>query len=248
MDSLIPWIGGKKLLRDKIIALFPSEFERYIEVFGGAGWVLFRKDKHANMEVYNDFDGNLVNLFRCTKYHAGELQRELDFTLNSRELFRDYKEQLDMRGLTDIQRAARFFLLVRCSYGADRKTFSCATKPILSAVERLHEVRQRLARVIIESRDFEALICAYDRPSALFFCDPPYKGTEGYYDGFSGDDHNRLKEVLNGIKGRFILTYNDCKFIRDLYNGFNIHEVSRSNNLIARYNGGKYKELIITNG
>lgn len=43
MNSFIKWIGGKKALRKRIVKEFPQEFERYIEVFGGAGWVLFEK-------------------------------------------------------------------------------------------------------------------------------------------------------------------------------------------------------------
>lgn len=65
MNSFISWIGGKKLLKKKIIEQFPEKFDRYIEVFGGAGWVLFDKEKHAPMEVYNDINGDLVNLYRC---------------------------------------------------------------------------------------------------------------------------------------------------------------------------------------
>ena len=75
MKSFIPWIGGKSLLAKKIIAQFPDSFGRYIEVFGGGGSVLFSSDKHAPTEVYNDANGQLVNLFRCIKYHSGELQQ-----------------------------------------------------------------------------------------------------------------------------------------------------------------------------
>ncbi|MGP1412208.1 MAG: DNA adenine methylase [Peptoanaerobacter stomatis] len=56
MDSFLSWIGGKKLLRNKIINEFPDskEYDKYVEVFGGAGWVLFAKDRHATYEVYNE--------------------------------------------------------------------------------------------------------------------------------------------------------------------------------------------------
>ena len=89
MDSFISWVGGKKLLRNKILSLFPGkeEFNRYVEVFGGAGWVLFASGRHAETEIYNDMDGRLVNMFRCVKYHPDALQKELEFTLNSREQF-----------------------------------------------------------------------------------------------------------------------------------------------------------------
>jgi len=109
MDSFMTWIGGKKALRGKIVEQFPEPgtYGRYIEVFGGAGWVLFSSDSHAKMEVYNDVNGNLVNLFRCIKYHPDAVQNELQYILISREQFYDAREQIEMRGMTDIQRAAR---------------------------------------------------------------------------------------------------------------------------------------------
>ena len=61
------WIGGKKSLRDLIVNLFPLYYERYIEVFGGGGWILFHKPPGNDFEVYNDFNGLLVNLYRCVR-------------------------------------------------------------------------------------------------------------------------------------------------------------------------------------
>ena len=80
MKSLIGWIGGKRALCKAILKRFPTEETgRYIEVFGGAAWVLFAREKiPGQLEVYNDINSNLTNLFRCVKYHCGELQRELE--------------------------------------------------------------------------------------------------------------------------------------------------------------------------
>ena len=70
MKSFIPWIGGKSLLAKKIVSLFPDNIQRYIEVFGGGGSVLFYGNQpRAPLEIYNDWNRDLVNLFRCTKYH-----------------------------------------------------------------------------------------------------------------------------------------------------------------------------------
>ena len=94
------------------------------------------------------------------------------------------------------------------------------------------------------------MIRVYDRPTALFYCDPPYHKTEKYYTAeFKHEDHERLKNCLASIKGRFILSYNDDEYIRNLYKSFNIHEVSRRNSLLERYDikNKEYKELIITN-
>lgn len=248
MDSFICWIGGKRLLRDQIIERFPADIERYIEVFGGAGWVLFRRDKHAALEVYNDVDGSLVNLFRCVKYHAGEVQRELQWYLNSRELFGDMRASEGIEGFTDIQRAARFFVILKSSYGADKCSFGGKKRSLSNAVERLADVQKRLDGVVIERRDFEALIKVYDRPDALFYCDPPYFATEKYYDAyFKSDDHERLKIILKGIKGRFLLSYNDDPFVRELYKWAHVQEVSRLHSLKTRYGAESYKELLISN-
>ena len=63
MNSFISWVGGKKALRDLIVQHFPLGYDRYIEVFGGGGWVLFHKLPGRDFEVYNDFNGLLVNLY-----------------------------------------------------------------------------------------------------------------------------------------------------------------------------------------
>lgn len=249
MNSFISWIGGKKLLRNKILEQFPENFGRYIEVFGGAGWVLFAKEKHANLEVYNDVNSNLVNLFRCVKFHPEAVQKELDFCLISREQFFDYAEQIDVRGMTDIQRAARFFLLIKNSFGADCRSFGMKSRDMEKTVDYLAEVSKRLNRVVIENKDFENLIKTYDRSDTLFYLDPPYYSTEKYYpDRFNPEDHERLKNCLDGIKGKFVLSYNDCPEIKELYTEYRIIEVDRQHNLVTKnQKGQRYKELIIKN-
>ena len=102
--------------------------------------------------------------------------------------------------------------------------------------------------MVIERKDFEDLIRVYDRKNALFYLDPPYKGTERYYNAkFSMEDHLRLKKVLHGLQGKFILSYNNDPFIHDLYKEFQIREVDRRNSLPASSNDEPYRELIITN-
>lgn len=248
MNSFISWIGGKKLLRKAIIERFPADgFSRYIEVFGGAGWVLFGKEEGKELEVFNDADSNLINLYRCIKYHREELQKELNWLSISREQFFDSKSQLETSGLTDIQRAARFFHIIKVSFGSDRRTFGTGKKNFAHSIEYLEEVQERLKDVVIEHKDFEDLIRVYDRPGALFYADPPYHGTEKYYDAsFSYEDHIRLKTVLDSIKGKFILSYNDDDFIRKLYNGYHIESISRNCGL-NKGNPVNYNEVIIRN-
>jgi Site-specific DNA methylase len=251
MDSFISWIGGKRLLRRKIISLFPSNgVEKYVEVFGGAAWVLFGTEQQSKTEIYNDINGELVNLFRCVKYHYGELQRELRFALNSREMFLNYRSQIQAEGLTDIQRAARYFMIIKLSYGSDRRTYGCTAKNISKMTDYLEKASERLAHVLIEHRTFEDILKAYDSPGTLFYLDPPYHGTEKYYDSeFSEDLHKKLCCLLQQIKGRFILSYNDDDFIRSLYSNFEIESITRNSNLTGRYKNTShsYAELLIKN-
>lgn len=154
MNSFITWIGGKKLLRKKILEQFPEEgtYNRYVEVFGGAAWVLFSKEKHADFEVYNDVNGNLVNLFRCVKYHPETVQKELDWLLMSWEQFFDAREQLNVRGMTDIQTAARFYIVIQESFGAECRSFGVKSKDNNKKISDLVAISERLRRVVIKIR------------------------------------------------------------------------------------------------
>lgn len=248
MNSFIPWIGGKKLLKNEILKRFPDETpSKYIEVFGGAGWVLFAKNSISKQqEVFNDYNSELINLYRCVKYHAEELQKECALLLNSREVFNRFEKQLNANGLTDIQRAARYFYLIKVSFGADVRTFGCSNRNIYYAVDMLQEISKRLRKVTIENQSYERLIKHYDNENVLFYVDPPYYKTEKYYgDLFSVEDHRILKDILSNIKGKFILSYNNCSYIKELYKEFYIEEVSRNHNL--KSNGEQFKELIIRN-
>lgn len=179
MNSFIGWIGGKRALRNEILQRMPADIGRYIEVFGGAGWVLFGREPSSKvMEVFNDYDAELVNIYRCIKYHPDALQHELDMLPDAREVFFDCLAQEQVRGLTDIQRAARSLYLIKASFGTDRRTFATAPKGVRNISASFPAVQERLRRVIIENLDFEHLIKTYDRENALFYCDPPYVETE----------------------------------------------------------------------
>lgn len=252
MNSFITWIGGKKQLREAIVSRFPKEgIQKYVEVFGGAGWVLFHRDKHAPKEVYNDINSNLVNLFRMMKHHPEAVEKELEYALNSREMYQMCRKTIDREDLTEIQRAARFLFLIKTSYSGKVSSFGCQTRDVLQ-LKNLEEIKKRLSTVLIENRSFVELIKRHDGSGTLFYCDPPYYETEKYYDTgdfvFDESQHILLRDKLANIKGKFVLSYNDHPFIRELYQGFVIEEVERSNSLGIVAGGEKrYKELIIRN-
>ena len=176
------WIGGKKALRELIVSLFPIYYERYIEVFGGGGWVLFHKPPGNDFEVYNDFNGLLVNLYRCVREKPEELMEALRFVLNAREDFDAVRAALARDSpASDVQRAAWFYQLIRYSYASGLTSFGSQPHDIRSNFPLIEQAHRRLAKVVIENKDFEKLIRQYDRPVSFFYLDPPYHATEGYY-------------------------------------------------------------------
>lgn len=85
----------------------------------------------------------------------------------------------------------------------------------------------RLQKVVIENKDCVKLIRQYDRPESFFYCDPPYYNADQYYEAVSTDgfDHTGLANALLGIKGKFLLSYNDCPEIRALPG---VHQTGRT--------------------
>ena len=254
--SLINWVGGKRLLRKKIEPLIPTDIKSYLEVFGGGAWVLFYHDKWADLEVYNDLDGRLVNLFRIVKYHPNALKEELQYLLGSREIFMQF---LNTEGITDIQRAASFLFLISRSFGGKGDTFGCVKKSTGGACKsqgnvllKIDAICKRLDKVMVENRDFEKFIKQYDHEDAFFYCDPPYSYGAGYYTtSTKGFEHERLRETLGNIQGRFLLSYDDSPKIRELYEGYEMIAVERLNginNIQGEDRKNKmFKELIIAN-
>lgn len=235
-------------------------------------------------EVYNDFDRNLANLFRCMKERTMAVIRELGFChLNSREDFIAIRrffenEQFDDKYLSeelrltqimfpppeakeltemrkritldyDVRRAAMFLKLLRFSYSSSGKSYASQPFDIRRLFGLISQLQDRMANVVVENQDFETLIKHYDRPDAFFYLDPPYFSTEDMYEvGFGWDDHVRLRDTLKNIKGKFLLSYNDCDEIRELYNGFSMFDFSRTHSMAQRYEAGKeFKELLIGN-
>lgn len=218
--------------------------------------MLFHKPRKNDYEVYNDFNGLLVNLYRCVREQPEELVAELKYVLNAREDFDRIRTALARDSpASDVQKAAWFYQIIRYSYASGLTSFAGKPYDMWSTFPLIGQAHRRLRTVVIEHQDFEKLVQHYDRPSTFFYLDPPYHNTEGYYQnvgkgGFTEDDHFRLRNRLMQIEGLFLLSYNDDDFVRELYNrpGIMIQEITRLNNIKQRYDGGaQFPELLISN-
>ena len=152
--------------------------------------------------------------------------------------------------------AARFVYLQRMSFGGKvvGRTFGIdpgrpSRFDITAVGEQLKALHRRLADVTIERLPFDQFITTYDRPGTLFYCDPPYWGTEGYYgkELFPRASFERLAEVLRGLKGRFILSLNDVPEVRRLFAWAHITQVDLNYTVGGGANSKTVSEVIISN-
>jgi DNA adenine methylase len=204
-------------------------------------------------EVINDLDSDLVVFYRVLQNHLEEFLRQFKWLLSSREWFEDFKRQQTAGGLTDIQRAARYYYLQRLCFGGRVKgrTFGAAPmhNPRINLVrleEELSAVHLRLVGVSIEHLAWDDFIKRYDKPGTLFYCDPPYYKAPFYAHNLELADYEKMATVLAGIHSRFILSINDHPDIREVFKKFTIKPVTL-NYSVSKGKQTLGRELLITN-
>ena len=196
---IVPWIGGKRRLAKRILPLFPAH-ECYVEPFAGGAALYFMKPP-SDVEVLNDVNGELVNLYRVIKHHLEEFVRQFKWALVSRQIY-GWLKVTPEETLTDIQRAARFYYLQKMAFGAKvtNQTFGTATTApprlnLLRLEEELSAAHLRLSRTYIEHLPWAECVRRYDRPHTLFYLDPPYWETTGYGVDFGLDNYAIMADL-----------------------------------------------------
>ena len=252
------WMGGKSRLRATIAPMIPEQdtpikgrkLQRYVEIFGGAGWLLLYKERWFNSEVYNDINEGLVNLFSVIRYHPDELLKELEMIVHSQKLFNYYKDTLH---LTDIHRAVGTLLKYGWSFSSRGTSygFDARISP-KTLIERVTKLRERFANVSISNESFEKSIKRWDKENTFLYLDPPYFGSENVYSDigeFGIAQHVQLSELLKNSKATWMLSYGDHAVIRDLYKDFHITETTVKYSGLGNSGDNQYDapELIITN-
>ena len=219
-----PLIGGKFNLLKALQPLAPPH-HIYVEVFGGAANLLLNKPP-SPVEVYNDIDSDLVNLFLVIRDRRKEFVERFKLVLYSRGL---YKRWFDEPMPEDaVERAVRFYYIMRCSFGGNygaswafkRKAHKHAPDIFWSSIGKIEEIAYRLKSAYIDALDFRICFRNWDTPETFFFCDPPYYGLDYYRHNFSEQDHRDLRGVLEKTEGRWLLTYGDHPEVRRLYEDF----------------------------
>lgn len=255
VKPVAPYIGGKSKLAKTIISQIDAiPHNAYCEAFVGMGGIFFRRNIRPKIEVINDYNGEVANLFRILNQHYVPFLDMLKWQLSSR---REYNRLIDTRPetLTDLQRAARFLYLQRLAFGGriDGKNFGVSLNNsahfnLQKLVPLLEDAHDRLSSVVIENVDYKEFIKRYDRVGTLFYLDPPYYGNENNYGKglFSRNEFALMAELLKQIKGKFILSLNDRVEVREFFKNFHIHEVS-TRYCIRKGDTTNANELLISN-
>ncbi len=229
---VIRYHGGKFRLAPWVIEHFPPH-QVYVESFGGAAGVLMQKSR-SHGEVYNDLDGDIVNLFRVLQdaNTRAALTELLVLTPYAREEF----EQAWIFTDEPVERARRTVIRAQMGFGsagASKGTtgfridcyrqYGTAQQLWARYPEQLAIIGQRLAGVLIENRPAIDIMLAHDSALALHYVDPPYmhdtrvRGAQkGRYYRHELDDaqHAELLVTLLRLDGMVVLS----GYPSDLYN------------------------------
>jgi len=248
---IIPWIGGKRRLAKEIIPMFP-EHTCYVEPFCGAAALLFMKEQ-TKVEVLNDINGELTNLYRVVQHHLEEFVRQFKWALTSRKIF-EWEKMKHPETLTDIQRAARFFYLQKNCFGAKVANQTFGTAPsappkfnLLRIEEDLSAAHMRLCRAYIENLPWDKVITKYDRDETLFYMDPPYWQTEGYGVEFGLEQYDLMAKLMRSMKGKSIVSVNDHPAMREAFAGLSMKTLQIKYTVGGGAKSKKAGELLIWN-
>lgn len=216
--SLVHWAGGKGRQLADLLPLIPTT-RIYVEAFGGGGSVLLNRPR-SDIEVYNDLDGELVNLFRTLRDSElyPEFRRQVALMPYARS---EFERCLNVDGAGDVvSRAVRFYTLLNQSISGKRLATTgdwSRNRTVNNAdawfrrQDTLNAVADRVRAVQVECRDGLDVIQEWDTRDTTFYLDPPYvldtRGGNKYYAVEPGDDfHVRLVEVILAAKGGVVLS------------------------------------------
>ena len=233
---IVRYHGGKWKLSGWIASHFPPH-RVYVEPFGGGASVLLRKPR-SYAEIYNDMDGEIVNVFRVMRNRGEELRRLLELTPFSRiEFIESYELSAD-----PLEQARRTILRSFQGFGSASvcgETSGFRSNSNRSGTTPAHDWRnypgnipdfvERLRGVVIEQRDAVEVMLRHDGPDTLHYVDPPYvHSTRGgktrgsvtrktYKHEMDDAAHRELSGILHEMRGTVVLSGYRCSLYDEMY-------------------------------
>ena len=271
---MFPYIGGKSHHINWLDSVFPEQYNTFVEVFGGAGWVSWRSKSVANSttRIYNDRNPMLANAYECFRTQPQQLLEKMNSVPTSDlDLYRSYQTLLfthtdwENTPLGDIELAQKYLYIETQSFSGN--TLSANSTPYFTDVasngkypskyntlkKKLSnpKICQRLSEITrVENLDCCEVIAKYDSPDTFFYVDPPYYKLEKYYSqGFPTHKHWELAETLKNISGRFALSYYEFDELYKMYppSEYAWHHQSVYKASGTRGSGGTGTEIVVMN-
>lgn len=215
----ITYYGGKQTLLKHLLAMIP-EHRMYCEPFFGGGALFFAKHK-AEVEIINDLNGEVINFFKVLKSKFPALQKEIQATLHSREL---YKKAMKIynhpKQYSEVQRAWALWTSTNQGFAGMIGSWGFGktnSKEKAVAAKRDNFVRayeERLRMVQVENTDALKVMARCNEKDAFIYCDPPYIGSDqGHYSGYTETQYKALLNALAKTKARFLLSSYPSKIL-----------------------------------
>lgn len=235
----IRYFGSKGTFYNKLLEYFPSKdsYNMYIEPFGGSYTMGFSADLPDKVcEIYNDKENNVYSLYKVlsdkelfdTFYEMCSLAVYNEYTRQT------YKEEMKRNDIDMIHRAFYFFYVNHTSHNGIggfsinpiiRRGMAKSVSDMLSSIDRLPELHQRLSRVIVTNKDGIELVKKYNTENAFLYLDPPYvqstRTSARYIEDMDDNTHNRLIDACIASKAKILISgYDNPLYDKLIINGF----------------------------
>ena len=244
LPPVISRVGSKRLMRSRLYPLFPPH-SIYVEPFVGGGSVLFGKPP-TETEIINDLDRDIINIYKDIRRVGADTIRDFKFPCG-KSTFTKIKNSSPSNPRDRLYR--NLYLSTR-SFGSNRQSYmgtSCI--PSERTANRVRQditrYKERLSNVLMLNKDFASVIQDYDSKDTFFYLDPPYSQSDPTWGYKHMVDPADVLRAVNGIKGKFLLSYDDSPIVRSTFKKYNIKRIQ------TRYSLGKSrgvkKELLISN-
>lgn len=220
--TVFPYYGGKTMMLPALLQLLPDH-QTYVEPFGGSGTLLLNKPRRdRELEIYNDYEKELVNFFKVLRDDRRRLEGVLRATPFSREEYE--AARIALRGdnpgdsLEPLERARCWYVLARQSFAATAGTggwrvtkTTDPTQAWVNAIDLLGYFQERLRHVVLENLDWKEVLTKYDGRDTLFYLDPPYtmkerSGGKAYRNETEASAQNVLMDFVRKCKGKVVLS------------------------------------------
>jgi DNA adenine methylase len=200
----------------KLLKIIPPH-RVYVEVFGGSAKLLLNKEP-SKIEVYNDYDKRIANLFYVTAFKFDKFQEKVNRLVYSRAIHKEITEEFinaEIKELGDVDMAVKTYFKLHTTFVGDlnsksfKPTFTKnVAREFFNNIDKLPLIHERLKNVIIECLDYQKILKKYkDIEDVFIYLDPPYYGLPNYYGvSFTDEDQKKMLDLLKQVKGKWLLS------------------------------------------